>query len=149
GAAYIVNPNSYGSDVDGSDDASATARLLASEVYANCDTSGDCTSGTLMRQTYERYEGEVLIHNGDGGHPIDNAQLVSTRTVYRDDLDGSGHPSCGGSDCYTQTTFSNPNELAQYRTTTAESNFPASQSVTTTTQYPSWSSADQTDPNKL
>ncbi|MEK6375972.1 MAG: hypothetical protein AABO58_25115 [Acidobacteriota bacterium] len=144
GPAYIANV-SYGGDVDGSNDGAQTAtRLLAKEVYGNCDASGNCAAGELLTATYEKYEGLVLIHNGDGGHPIDETQLVSSRTLYKNDRnDATLQPTCG-SDCYTQITYSNPNELGQFRTTALESNFSGSQPVTATVQYPSWSTTDLT-----
>jgi RHS repeat-associated protein len=142
--AYAVVP--YVTDIDAVDDATdATPRLLSTEVYANCDSAGDCTNdgtqqhqGQLLRSTYDRYTGMVYPRN----QGPDQALLVSSRTVYNDDSEcGPG----GNAACYTQVTSSDDNGAMAFRTATARSNFPNAQTVVTTTALPTWTAAGLAD----
>jgi len=123
----------YPGDIDGADDLRNPLRLLATEVYEDCEVNGDCSNGRLLRTNYDAYDGGVYPNRPY--HPIDTARLVSTRTVYPVDT------GCGGP-CYTQFTYSDDNGAGQFRTTTLESNFPNAKPVITTVQYPTWTSSD-------
>jgi YD repeat-containing protein len=122
----------YPGDVDGADQliTASSRRLLATETYAGCDLSGDCSNGTLLRQVSNAW----LVDN--------TTRLLSTRTSYSDDN------GCTGP-CYAQTTNSDDNGANQFRTTTRESNFPNTTTSISTVQYPTWSAADLTNPAKV
>jgi RHS repeat-associated protein len=116
-------PSPNGVDTDGSD---GGLRLLATQVFSGCDISPTtCTSGTLLRTTFERY-----------APGASNTPLLSARTRFGDDF------GCSAA-CYTQSTVSDNNGLNQFQTTLLESNFPGTVPVTTTKLYPIWSIADQ------
>jgi YD repeat-containing protein len=141
-------------DADASDDPAHpdTLRLLATESFADCDTIGDCTNGTLLRTTYDRYTGSVSPKPVQG-RAIDTAQLISTRTVFADGRYPQTSPPatdtpCGAQPCHTQTTYTDDNGASQFRTTTTSSNFPLAQTVVVTTQYPSWTPGDLVDMNR-
>jgi len=113
---------------------------LSTELFANCDSGGDCTNGTLLRRTYDTYDDPRY----DGSETKANAQtVVVARTEFNDD------PACGASPCYTTTTKTDDNGFHQYRTSTVETNFPTLATATATVQYPTWSSSDLVDPTKL
>jgi YD repeat-containing protein len=118
-------------DISAIDDTNDTApRFLTSQVFDGCDSSGDCTSGTLLQTIYTRYR---LIDPGS-----DRAQMLSTRTVW------NGDTGCGGSECYTQVTHSEPNGVGRYKKTKLMSNFSGSAETVseTETDYATWTSTD-------
>jgi hypothetical protein len=147
--AVVWGSYSVGGEIDASDDPAHPdrLRLLATEIYADCDYTGDCTNGTLLRSTNDRYTGDVIPapQPPGTGRATDTVRLLSSRTVYNDDA----HCGSGTETCFRQVTYGDDNGADQFRKTTAESNFPHAQTVTTTVQYPTWSAADLSNDSKL
>jgi YD repeat-containing protein len=136
----------FGPNVDASDSVFHVQDigLLATETYDNCDATGDCTNGRLLRTTYHRYTGSVYPPSAiAAGVPgFDDVRLAATRTVFQDDTS-----ACGTFPCYTRVVYSDDNGADQFRTTTTESNFPGSQTITATKALPTWTSALLNDPS--
>jgi YD repeat-containing protein len=134
--APFTSPYDAGSDDDVSakDDVTDTAaRFLSTRVMDGCapDLTGDCTSGTVRRSMYRRYEPNALSPGLP--HPVPPAGASywpsSQRVVYDDDT------GCSGAACFSQSTSSDWDGVAHYRTTTATSNFPGESSATSTIHY--------------
>lgn len=142
-----------GAEVDARDDATNSAtnpsRLLATEIYSNCNSTGDCTNdgttahqGKLLRSSYDRYIG-LIYPKPQGSHGADEARLLSSRTVFEDD---AGCGALSNEKCYTQSVNSRETDATmQFRTVTTTSNFPNAKSVVETTEYLNWSAAELAD----
>ena len=109
----------------------AGARYLATHSYENCDATGDCTTGRLVKSSYTNYEQTSF-----------GLDLESARTVWESDT------QCSGVACWTAAANSAYDGAGHYGTTTSVSNFPGTPDRTVNTAYRVWSAADLLHPSE-
>ena len=118
----------------------ADHRGISTQTYGGCDSAGDCTNGLLLRTVYKNWQLVSRPMSRDDHNNVVYGLVRypdSTRTVYNDDVDGNGNPSCGTL-CYVDSKPADFDKVSNFREVTTSSNFPGASTVVSKTKYPTW-----------